>query len=113
MDQLNEIARKMFNLDFNQLSPFGQHEVRLQHQANKGIQEYEKDKIIQAQAAKIAELEKNNKDLWDENEDLQLELQRIEDDEHSPARSTRTRQEQASARYPDEVPPLSDSGGYG
>jgi DNA repair exonuclease SbcCD nuclease subunit len=109
MSDLNRIAQELYGEDYSKLSPFGQYSVRLSLPRDGSIADYEKDQIIAQQAAKISRLEKENRELWEENEDLQVELlNKEEDDELRTTRSAGTREEAVSGDDPRSTAPLED-----
>lgn len=90
MSDLDKIANELYGQNYASLSSFGQEAVRLELPRTGSIADYEKDKLIVDLTDKIAQLTKENKELWEDNEDLQLELQnRDEEDELRTTRRTR------------------------
>jgi len=94
MDQnrLDEISRSMFNTDFSRLSEFAKDTVR--RAAGQQIQLGTNLNTEVSITRKLAELEqqnitlrRENEDLWEENEELKLQLYEREDADNS-SRST-------------------------
>jgi len=87
MNELDKIAHEVYGAPFKDLSAFGQNEIRRQagslNPLNQAIGMHDVD-IAQALAnaqRKIATLELELRDVWEENEELKLQLIEGEDDD--------------------------------
>jgi hypothetical protein len=93
---LEKYAREMWRVSFSQLSPFGQKTVRnriavanyfsdqSQSEAMRGP---DLAHALQAAQARVAQLEQENKDLWEDNEELRIQLTEKEEYEDNNHRS--------------------------
>ena len=96
MDKYDEIAQRLYGLSFKELSPFGQEMVRV---ASHGVlpeismAAYDQTQALEAALKKISVLEQNNRELWEENEELQLRL--LEQEEHYANRTRNSGRRQA------------------
>lgn len=111
MRELDELARQHYGCSFNALSAFGQNEIRRKAgeiiPLSSGPTMHDVDlarALVKAQE-RIAQLELENKDLFNDNEDLQLELMEKED-ESSHSRSARSRETRRSARVDQTISDL-------
>lgn len=97
-ENMDQIALEQFGIKYDQLSAFSQLEVRRAFANSQGGVTMDTVDVVRALKVaqfRLAELEKNNKDLWEENEDLQLQLLEAEDATGNN-RSARKRQDSTS-----------------
>jgi hypothetical protein len=85
-DELDNKARQMFGVpSYEVLSEFGKRDVRraLTSHESMNMSHIDAARALQAAQQKIATLERELKDAWDENEDLKLELLELNEDSYS------------------------------
>lgn len=93
---LNDIALERYGCPFHHLSAFGQREILAEwngRDEEMTMRHVDLAQALYAAQEKISKLEQENRDLWEDNEELQLRLFEYED-----SNSWDTRQRQARAR---------------
>lgn len=95
-ESLEEIAQRLYGKKFDDLSAFAKEIIVRQKyplpEPKIGPQEVDLVRAVAVANEKIAKLQRENRDLWHDNEELQLENLELRDElENSSGRGTRNR----------------------